>query len=383
MTEGMLQDLQSVASVDGLIPFSTYMHIALYGANGYYQQHARLGGHGSDFYTAAQFPLFGRCLAKYVFDKWLIDQPQSPVSRKLEIVELGPGQGEIAAAVLDYLGTVVPQDTPIRYTLVERSEHLRKVHARRLAAISPRIEVAFESDMTAVGWRGARVFVLANELLDALPVELVRRRASGWEQAYVEVPRGLTDALQVQWRIADTEVAKRASIYAPVPIGTQAELCLQYNRVFQSCAMLANQVDAVFIDYGIFRDEWAAGIRPSGTVRGFAKHQWVDILQTPGWSDITADVNWDMAVAEARDCGFEVHPIQSQAAFLMAAGIAEIAVADAARKDGVEANTTSRTANLDNKTIQAMKTLILPGGMGERFSVLTCALKRGGEEAGC
>lgn len=365
VNQAIWNELNEAASGTGLIAFPNYMDIALYGEHGYYQRRATLGGRGADFFTAAQFPLFGRCLGKYLLGQW----QQNPVAQhfqQMEIVEFGPGQGELAAAVGEYLEAVAPGELSIRYTLVEPSQHLRQVQFERLTALSGRINWEWANDIETVGSRNSHVFVLANELLDALPVEIVRRTTEGWQRGYVKVSNHQNDPLQFEWRPAEVGLAQQATAFTPVPVGQRAELCLEYERVFKACADLADSVHAVFIDYGIFRDEWEAGIRPSGTLRGFARHEWTDPLQTPGWSDITADVNWNLAVARAKDCGFMVQPIQSQAAFLMAAGIAEMA-----------------EQNLDRKTVQALKTLVLPGGMGERFSVLTCEVTRGGASKTC
>jgi SAM-dependent MidA family methyltransferase len=142
---------------------------------------------------------------------------------------------------------------------------------------------------------------------------------------------------------------------------------MEYSGFFAALREFGGPLTAVFFDYGITSDEWHAGVRPKGTLRGYRNHQVVDPLSLPGQTDITSDVHWDAVTVAAQDAGFTVSPLQSQGSFLMNHGILDELselLAEQAGKPG----TGLTAAKLKN----SMNQLVLPGGMGERFSVLEC-----------
>ncbi|MCL6453097.1 MAG: SAM-dependent methyltransferase [Alicyclobacillus sp.] len=356
-------------TTDG-VPFSAFMAEALYGSDGYYQRRVQIGGVGADFYTSAQFPLFGRTLGRYIWADWRRHVSTRPLV--LEICEIGPGEGDLAASITEYLCSVLSPDVSISYTLVEPAKRLRELQQARLVR-RPRVTFQWcERLEDAEDNVRPRAYILANEVLDALPVERVRRAPRGWQQAYVALRPG-TSVLHWIWRRAAAGIAELAERYTPVPVGHCAEVCETLEPFFAACRRVARTVHAIFVDYGIVREEWEAGIRPEGTLRAYANHQFADPLTTPGQVDITADVNWTHAAAAAQAAGFQVGRLQSQGSFLMQAGIAELATRPFARTVDPKAS-----ADVEPSQAQALKTLVLPGGMGERFSVLACEAGSGG-----
>ena len=107
-------------------------------------------------------------------------------------------------------------------------------------------------------------------------------------------------------------------------------------------------------------------MRPQGTIRAFSSHRVTDVLSSPGLSDITSDVNWDHAYASAAKAGFRVLPLQSQGQFLLSSGI--LNVLESMTDSGALEDANRRRVALTNQ----LKQLVLPGGMGERFSVMEC-----------
>ncbi|KPV45302.1 SAM-dependent methyltransferase [Alicyclobacillus ferrooxydans] len=403
--------LRAAGNERGWISFGKYMDLALYGPEGYYQRVVRLGGAGSDFYTAAQFPLFGMTIGRYISQRW---QERAMPDDVLHIVELGPGQGELAYQVCSYLIHEQIVHGPIQYTFVERSKYLSCAQREKVHPLRERIQFGWIDPTEAASSEGFKspegfsisgeivtgrrhAFVISNELLDALPVERIRRTKDGFLQSYIRVKDGENELLE-SFLKADEPLVSLAECYAPVPEGQAAEICLQYPDIFQFCASLADEVDGLFFDYGTYRDEWAAGIRPSGTLRAYRNHQLVDPLSQPGFADLTADVNWDLAADAARKAGFTVREISGQGSFLMKNGIMDVAAKLVANpqlapipssgqhpsdvpseRHNPGANTLSATAVVSG----AIKQLVLPGGMGDRFSAFVFVKQRGDGEQLC
>lgn len=338
------------------IRFSDFMKEALYGNQGYYTQFVQIGGGGADFYTAALSPLFSFTVARYVVAKWEeFGQPH-----EFQVVELGAGQGELAQGICRWLSSYKPE-IRLRYVIVEVSGHLLESQQRRL-----RHELACNSGGIQVHWgepdATLPTALIANEVLDALPVERLRRTRGGWEQAFVQRQE---DRFQWVWKPAPQELTKLGEAYLGCPVGTTAEICNGYQEFFAEVSRYGKPLDAIFFDYGISKSEWAAGVRPEGTLRGFHQHQVVDVLETPGLIDLTADVNWDYASASAAKAGFAVQPLLTQGQFLMQFGILD--VLQSLQEQLNEIKHVQKRAEL----IGQFKQLVYPGGMGERFSVLS------------
>ena len=152
-----------IALQGGWIPFSRFMELALYAPGlGYYTAGARKLGAAGDFVTAPEIsPLFGRTLARQVAGIMAQSAPQ--------VMELGAGSGKLAA---DILGELEKLDClPERYDILEISADLR---ARQQALLQERLPYLFNRvhwlDTLPENISGA---VIANEVLDALPVHLV------------------------------------------------------------------------------------------------------------------------------------------------------------------------------------------------------------------
>ncbi|WP_169794724.1 SAM-dependent methyltransferase [Alicyclobacillus kakegawensis] len=343
MAAGLVQEVRRA----GGLTFARFMSLALYGEDGYYNRRVRIGEEGGDFYTASGMPLFAHTLALWaerVWRRW-----RRP--RYLQVVEIGPGQGEFAQAFLSAWRTQMDKVCELRYVLVERAPGLRRLQRERLRTFP---EVVWD-DILA-DWP---TLVVGNEVLDALPVERVRRRRDGWDQAWV-VWDEARNRLALIWRPTDGLVTDLAYRYVDCPVNCQAEVAVSLTEFFHHLRRMAVPLSCVFFDYGITREEWQAGVRPNGTLRGYQGHRVLDldaILDCPGAVDVTADVNWTQVRETAAASGFTVLPLRSQGQFLLHEGILQAAEALAA------------TAAWPNVAEQ-IKRLTLPTFMGERFSVL-------------
>src|SRR5208283_2540888 len=170
--------VHGIAEAEGWISFTDYMRAALYAPGlGYYAAGAHKLGAAGDFVTAPELtPLFGRALSAQ------LAQVLAQVTGG-EIIEVGPGSGGLAA---DVLTTLAEQDAlPAHYLLLEVSPDLRERQRRHLADRIPEFmpQVAWIDSLPEC-WSGA---VIANEVLDAVPVHLVARRNGEWFERGVTV----------------------------------------------------------------------------------------------------------------------------------------------------------------------------------------------------
>lgn len=339
---------------DGALPFSRFMELALYAPGlGYYAAGARKFGADGDFVTAPEVSeLFGRCLAHQCLQ--VFDQSQA------QILELGAGSGALAVTVLRELRA---QDRlPDRYWILEPSADLRRRQQQLLEQDDELARRVSWLDTLPDAFSGV---VLANEVLDALPVERFRVTDGGFEQACVIWG---DDGFQWSWRMAPTPLhdaltALQQDLAEPMPSGYVSELCLWTAPWLRSLGDALQTGLALLIDYGYPRREHYHPQRHQGTLQCHYRHRvHDDPLSLVGLQDITAFVDFT-AVAEAADAaGLEVAGFTSQAQFLIGAGLMDLVA---------ESDPGDMRAHLE--LMRQVKMLTLPGEMGERFKVMGLA----------
>lgn len=341
------------------LSFARFMELALYAPGlGYYSAGSRKFGAAGDFVTAPELSsLFGRCLARSARE--VLEQTGGG-----EILEFGAGSGALAADLLlelDALGAA-----PERYAILEVSGELRARQRETLAARCPGLAGRVQWLEALPG--AINGVVLANEVLDALPVERFRKSASGGvEQACV---RSADGALRWHWRPAPADLAAavaaiEADVGGPLPAGYTSEVCLLLGPWVRSLADVLGRGYALLIDYGYPRREYYHPQRRAGTLMCHYRHRaHDDPLMLPGLQDITAHVDFSAVAASAADAGLELAGFTSQAHYLLAGGLVDILE----QSDPADAR-----AHLE--LARQAKLLTLPGEMGERFKVM--GLSRG------
>lgn len=349
-----------ISAAGGAIDFARYMELALYAPGlGYYSAGAaKFGAHG-DFVTAPELGfVFARCMARAV----------APTLRETrgDVLELGPGSGALAAELLLELERL--DALPRRYHLLERSADLRERQRAtlqlRAAHLLDRCEW-LDAPPSQV-WRGV---LLANEVIDALPVRLFALRDDGLYARAVTEGGG-----RFAWREMPADAALRNTVQhalgargGELPRPYVSEVCPLLAPWFAEVTRMFESGSAVFADYGYARDEYYAARRSRGTLRCHYRHRaHDDPLILPGIQDITAWVDFDALRETAHSCGWHVVDFAPQSAFLAAHELDDVfAAAYAAAAD--------ETARY--QLSQEVKRLMLPGEMGEHFRVL--ALQRG------
>lgn len=349
----------AIAAAGGAIPFARYMELALYAPGlGYYSAGAQKFGAAGDFVTAPEIsPLYAQCIARQC----------AQVLRLLgggDVLEIGAGSGVMAAGLLAALAA---QDClPAHYYILERSAELR---ARQQALLAERVPQWHERViwLDALPSAPLRGVVVANELLDALPVQLFMLDAAGPQELFVAETQGA-----LHWQAAAvSEPALQARIAAirqavgELAEGYVSEVNLTADAWLASVAETLAAGMVLLIDYGFPRREYYHAQRTRGTLMcHYRHHAHDDPFVWPGLQDITAHVDFTAVAEAAAAAGLAVAGYTTQGAFLLATGITEALAAHDGR------------AQLE--LAQGVKKLTLPHEMGELFKVM--ALTRGVDE---
>ena len=297
---------QAIAESGGWLPFDRFMAMALYEPGlGYYtnslQKFGVLPGSGSDFVTAPGLtPLFGQTLAVQVGEA--LAQTATD-----EVFEFGAGTGALALQLLDALGDAVR-----RYTIIDLSGTLRARQAQTLAAHAHKVRWldAWPDVIEGV--------VVGNEVLDAMPVQLLSRVDGVWHE------RGVAMAGEgLAWADRPTDLRP------PVEIaGEQDYLSEIHPQAEAFIASLAERLRAgrggaaFLLDYGFPEAEYYHPQRHMGTLMCHHLHEADDNpLDKVGLKDVTAHVNFTGIAVAAQNAGLEVLGYTCQAHFLFNLGI--------------------------------------------------------------
>lgn len=349
-----------IAAAGGAIDFARYMELALYAPGlGYYSAGAMKFGNAGDFITAPELGfIFARCLARAL----------APTLRDTQgdVLELGPGSGMLAAELmleLDHLGAL-----PMRYRLLERSADLR---ARQRATLQQRCPQFLErcewlDAPPTSAWQGALV---ANEVIDALPVRLFALRDNGIFARRV----GVDAADRFSWReapadsaLADALVRTLGAHLHGLPRPYSSEICTLLPAWFAEVTRALERGTCWFIDYGYDRSTYYAAERREGTLRCHYRHRaHNDPLILAGLQDITAWVDFDALIEAGANAGFDCRANAAQSRFLIEHGLDDVFAS-------AYAQAPDETARY--RLAQEVKRLTLPGEMGDVFRVI--ALRR-------
>jgi len=363
--------LRSAASAP--IPFSGYMQRCLYEPGlGYYMAGSSKFGPEGDFVTAPEVsPLFGACLAEQCTEVLAVTGGG--------VMEMGAGSGRLALSLIRQLD----EAHWTHYWIVEPSADLQQRQRELLSSLLS------DSIMDKVQWldRLPSEFtgvVLANEVMDALPVDRIVRTEAGFEVEAVvpsdEAEHGLgmkdlpSSALpQDEEARLDAAMAHiENDLGAQLAVGYRTELSQLLSPWIHSLANVLQYGVLLLIDYGYPRREYYSDERHDGTLQCFFRHHaHNDVTFWPGLQDITAHVDFT-AVIEAGDAaGLELLGYTAQAPFLFGCGLQDLATQQSAVWNARDTDSTAGRIQQQ----QAINRLTLPGEMGERFQVM--ALGRG------
>ena len=306
---GRLQTIirEEIAAAGGVIPFNRYMELALYYPGlGYYSNPLFKFGAKGDFVTAPMISnLFGHLLARQLQE--LIAFGCQP-----RLLEFGAGNGKLAADILASMG-----DNLECYWIVELSADLQQWQRETLQEKVPQ-------HLDKVRWLNALPdqfdgIILANEVLDAIPCELIKinpAQINGVGVAYTDNSFVYRD---YQLSPSSLEYAQNLNLNYS---NYQTEIHLPAVLFMESVAKMLRHGAILFIDYGYGANEYYQPSKTSGTLRGFYRQQVLDgVLVNPGLIDITTSVNWSAIATAAIKCDCDFIGYTNQAGFLVNCGL--------------------------------------------------------------
>lgn len=352
-----------IARHGGWLSFARYMEMALYEPGlGYYSNPGQVFGAAGDFVTAPELtPLFGATLARQV-SPWLKD-PALAGSGQV-VLEVGGGSGMLAAQLLNALDNVGHHE--VRYLILELSAERREHQRQTLKSLAPGL-------MDRVGWletfpESFAGVVLANELLDAMPVQLFEWQADAgaglqemgvtWvDGQFAWAPRPadavLTETVAALRNRLGPEGAEWHSPY-------RSEICPAQQAWMRTLADCMTAGVVMLLDYGFAAPEYYHPQRDQGTLMCHYRHRsHADPFLWPGLSDITAHVDFTALARAATAEGFSLVGYTSMAAFLLNAGLLD-ELADLPREP----------ESFWFAQAQAVQQLISEAEMGELFKVI-------------
>ena len=350
--KGLIAD--EIEAAGGWVGFDRFMERALYAPGmGYYSGGARKFGAAGDFVTAPEI--------SSVFSQTLATQAEQILSLSApQIIEVGAGSGRLAADLLRELEQ--RNALPERYGILDLSGELRERQRATISQYVPNLLARVDwLDQLPKHFDG---LVLANELLDAMPVHLVVwGDVAAGETIYERGVAWKNNEFIWSDRPAEGRVLERALTLAdenPLPSGYLSEIGFASADWTASWASILGQGALLLIDYGFSRHEFYHPQRDTGTLMcHYRHHAHGEPFFLPGLQDITAHVDFTAIVEAGFEAGLELLGYTTQAAFLLNCGLTEVL---------------SRTPAEDIARYlpqaQAVQKLISPAEMGDLFKVI-------------
>lgn len=327
----------------GPIPFERFMEMALYHPEGFFGGDVLRSDRSGDFLTSPEVSvMFGETLAEWV------EAEHQRIGDPFRVVEVGAGSGSLLGPLLAAY--------PVEATAVE---------------VSPAALSALEAGLPGVDIGvdlpgGVRGVIIANELVDNLPMALAQRAADGWRERWVGAEDGVLVFVDAPPR--DQVVAWLDRYAGSVAEGGWVEVQLEAGRWLESALARLGAGSVVVIDYGDTAENLLPR-RADGTLRTYrAHHLGPHPLDEPGATDITADVNFTALMAIGEESGATVS-LHRQDDFLAGLGLRDrLSQLRQAELEAARAGDSDRRLRLRSQKTEA-ETLLHPRGLGD-FRVL-------------
>ncbi|WP_295809691.1 class I SAM-dependent methyltransferase [uncultured Nitratireductor sp.] len=331
----------------GPISVADYMALCLFDPEqGYYTTREPFGAAG-DFTTAPEITqMFGELCAVWLYTAWKASgTPQAPV-----VAEIGPGRGTLMKDMLRTWAKIDPAfSRRMRLCMIEASPRLSEVQRKTLAMSAP--EPIWIADIDALP--AGPLFIIGNELFDAVPVRQYVKTDSGWRERAVGLDSNQRLSFMAGAGAPDETLLPPGAKSAPE--GAIVELAPARNALMTRMAerIRAQGGAGLFIDYGYAKP----GL--GDTLQALRGHAYRDVLKEPGKADLTAHVDFSALAQAARDEGLAAE-LMNQGDFLLKLGILE-----RAGRLGADKNATEQQA-----IREAVERLAGPDRMGTLFKAL-------------
>lgn len=343
----------------GPLTVAAFMDLALYDSDtGYYARADRRSGRAGDFFTSVDVgAIFGELLAIQLAEMAQTLSDGRTRAAAFDLVEAGAGNGQLSADILRAARRHHPglyED--VRLHLVETSAAARDAHAVTLDDVVDRL-ISSSSDLPS-SFEGA---LIANELLDAMPVHQVVMRLEGLREVFVDAAGSRLVTREGPLSTpALSEYLERLGV--SLEPGWRVEINLRAVSWIREAARRLRRGFLIIVDYGHEARQLYSATHAGGTLTTYARHTaagpesaadsppW---LRHPGQRDITAHVDFTSVRAAAEDQGLQTVGWLDQTYFLLGLAAEELS---------------TRTPNLKERL--ALKTLLMPGGLGSTHKVL-------------
>ena len=355
---------QKIQQAGGAISFAKFMQAALYAPNlGYYNAGCTKFGRYGDFITA---PMLGTLFAACVANQCLSILTTTP---KSDILELGAGDGQLANNLTRHLVTQYSPSIFNNYFILEPSHELQ---ARQKKLLLNNDNYFYKNYKNKIFWleqlpTNFNGVILANEVLDALPVSLFTiKNNSIWEKLVTLNNDEFAFIEQLANKSLTTAITKLPiSISNYTTNSYSSEICLLLPGLIKSLAHTLQQGAILLFDYGFLEHEYYNSARNAGTLMCYYQHHaHPDPFFFPGLQDITAYVNFSLIIKHAIETNLEIAGFSSMANFLiqndLQTELNKIIITDVKQQ-----------INLN----QEVHTLISPNEMGEIFKALLLVKK--------
>ncbi|KAI0749705.1 S-adenosyl-L-methionine-dependent methyltransferase [Daedaleopsis nitida] len=383
----------------GPISFATYMQMCLsHPTTGYYMNFAHpVFGSQGDFITSPEISqVFGELLGIWMLSQWMY----AGASRKIRLVELGPGRGTLMHDVLRVFSQFAAARSATKEIhLVETSPSMRSAQQTKLGSIA-------QANGWNLTWHDSvdgvphddRMFtlVLAHEFFDALPFHLLQKTQQGWQEVLIAsgpdpaaslvLRPAANSSLDFSMKPPTNRPVRFRQVLSPAPTGSSTLLGLSSPRFQQLPLHSRVEVSPAAFKTArqigeLLQDKGSDGARSAGSAlivdyggdkvygnsfRAFKNHNIVDVFHRPGECDLTVNVDFAYLREAAADLAAHLGPV-SQATFLQRMGLqARVSALKAAATDE------ERRKQIE----QAANRLVDPTGMGSQYQFMALTGKR-------
>ena len=355
----------------GALTVAEFMTLALYHpVHGYYARAPKRTGRTGDFFTSVDVgPQFGRLLAKQLDEMCRLLGSSS--TRHFELVEVGASNGQLALDLLDAAAALYPQlYKTIQLTLVEASPAARAVQRKTLEKHQELLVRQLDTLPDKICG-----VILANELLDALPTHAVTMTTDGLREVFIDL-----DGKRFVERVGPPSTPELARYLKRLditpPTGWRGEINLAAIDWIRSASKRLKQGFVILVDYGHRATELYSDHLNTGTLTAFHRHlvgiHGIDPQQPddptwlacPGEQDITSHVDLTSVRNAASAEGFDELGLVDQTKFLLGLGALDMPNIDLSETDALRHRL-------------AIKTLLVPGGLGSTHQVLLLGKQMG------
>ena len=345
MQETLKERIARHIHMTGPLPLAEFMHWCLFDAEqGYYTTQPALGRNG-DFVTAPEISqMFGEMIGIWLIQSWqTLGEPEA-----FNLVELGPGKGTLMRDILRTCRLEPRFLEAARTWLVETSDALV---SQQREAIKHQRNINWAKSLDAVP--DGVTLIVANEFLDALPFRQYVKTGQGWHERCV----CLDSQGNLEWGAGAGKLEETAlpSGHDAEPQGSVFEISTIRETFVERIAsrVASDGGAALLIDYGHANSGFGE------TFQAVSQHRYTDPLDAPGKADLTSHVDFEPLAKIVEASGCNLMPIETQGAFLLAAGLLERAGNLGHDKPEAEQERIKREA----------ERLALPGEMGDLFKV--------------